>query len=47
MTNRLAIVLGLLLIVMIVGDIAVYGDDHMIFLSKKLFDLVEWVAFWR
>ncbi|UWQ51394.1 hypothetical protein K3722_08445 [Leisingera caerulea] len=47
MTNRIAISLGLILIAAAVIDIALFGDQHMIFLGKKLFALIDWVAFWR
>ena len=47
MTNPIAIVIGILLIAAIVIDIMFYGTDHMIFLGKKLFELIEWIAFWR
>ena len=47
MTNRIALVLGLLIITALVADIFVFGDAHILFLGKKLFALIEWVAFWR
>ncbi|MEX3315138.1 hypothetical protein [Sulfitobacter sp. PS-8MA] len=47
MTNRIAIVLALLIIAGIVIDGYIYGSDHMIFLGKKFFALIEWMAFWR
>ena len=47
MTNRIAIFLGLFLIAAIVLDTMLYGDEHMVFLGKKFFELIEWVAFWR
>ncbi|CUI00952.1 hypothetical protein [Leisingera aquaemixtae] len=47
MTNRIALALGLFLIAAAVIDIALFGDRHMIFLGKKLFSLIDWVAFWR
>ena len=47
MTNRLAILLGLALLVAFAVDITLYGDAHMIFLGKKLAELIEWMAFWR
>ncbi len=46
-TNRIAIFLGLFLIAAIVADIMLYGDEHVIFLGKKMFELIEWIAFWR
>jgi hypothetical protein len=47
MTNTLAIILGLLLIGAACIDIFVYGTEHLLFLGKKLADLIEWIAFWR
>lgn len=47
MTNRIAIVLGLLLIVAVILDGLIYGNEHLVFLGKKLFELIEWLAFWR
>ncbi len=47
MTNRIALILGLTLIGGIVIDLLLFGSDHLIFLSKKLIDLIEWMAFWR
>lgn len=47
MTNRLALVLGLLILGVLLADILIYGADHLVFLGKKLFDLIDWLAFWR
>lgn len=47
MTNKIAIVFGLMIIAAIIIDVSVFGTDHMIFLGKKLAALIEWMAFWR
>ena len=47
MTNRIAIALALILIAAIVVDVVFYGTDHLIFLGKKMMELMEWIAFWR
>lgn len=47
MTNRLAILLGIFLIIVVVVDVVLYGTDHLLFLSKKFLELIEWIAFWR
>lgn len=47
MTNQLAIILGIFLIAALALDVTVYGKEHMVFLGKKLFELIEWIAFWR
>lgn len=47
MTNRIAFVLGLLIVSAIVVDYVYYGTEHTVFLAKKMTDLIEWLAFWR
>jgi hypothetical protein len=47
MTNRIALFLGAALIALIVLDVLLFGTEHMIFLGKKMFELIEWMAFWR
>ncbi|MGP6086001.1 hypothetical protein [Antarctobacter jejuensis] len=47
MTNRLAIILGLFLLGAISADYFLNGGEILLFLGKKLFLLLDWVAFWR
>lgn len=47
MTNRIALILAVLLIGAIAVDVFLFGTEHLIFLSKKMLDLIEWLAFWR
>ncbi|MEM8730409.1 MAG: hypothetical protein AAGF79_10875 [Pseudomonadota bacterium] len=47
MTDRLALVLGIVIVGAVLTDIVFYGSEHLIFLSKKFLELIEWVAFWR
>lgn len=47
MTNPIALVLGLLLVAAVALDAMIYGSEHFIFLGKELFELIEWIAFWR
>lgn len=47
MTNRLALILGLLILIALAIDFALVGDAHVIFLAKKFMELLNWVAFWR
>ncbi len=47
MTNRIAIWLGGLLVLMIGADVLLFGSDHLVFLGRKMLDLIEWMAFWR
>ena len=47
MTNTLSIVLGTLLVAAIAFDAIANDGASLLFLAKKLADLIEWVAFWR
>ena len=47
MTDRIALGLGLLIVLMVGLDAFLYGSDHFIFLGKKLMAFIEWLAFWR
>jgi len=47
MTNRIALILGLLLLGAVALDLFLFGAQHLVFLGKKLFELTEWMAFWR
>ncbi len=47
MTNRIAIWLGLLIVAALVADALIYGSEHLVFLGRKFFALLDWVAFWR
>lgn len=47
MTNRIALVLGLLIVGAVTVDVMFYGTSHIVFLAKKMADLIEWLAFWR
>lgn len=47
MNTPIFLVLATLIVGGLVVDIMIYGSDHLIFLSKKLLDLIEWIAFWR
>ena len=47
MTNRLALIIGFLLVAALVLDIILFGTEHVVFLGKKLLELIEWLAFWR
>ncbi|SIT76001.1 hypothetical protein [Pontibaca methylaminivorans] len=39
----LALLLGALLAL----ELLVFGGTHLVFLARRLFDLIEWIAFWR
>lgn len=47
MTNKIAIWLGLFLVLAVAADLLLFGGDNLLFLAKKLFELLDWVAFWR
>ena len=47
MTNQLALILGILLVGAILVDLIFFGAVNLVFLSKKLMELIEWLAFWR
>ncbi|WP_417721743.1 hypothetical protein [Salipiger sp.] len=47
MTNRLAIWLGALIAIAVAVDLLVFGADHLLFLARKFFALLDWLAFWR
>jgi hypothetical protein len=47
MTNSIALGLGLLLLGGLAVDLYLFGDGHLVFVAKKLFELTEWMAFWR
>lgn len=47
MSNTLAIVLGLLILGLCAVDVFLYGSEHLVFLGKKFYEFIEWVAFWR
>ena len=47
MTNKVALTLALLILTAIAVDLWLFGTEHMVFLGKRLFELIDWVAFWR
>ena len=47
MTNKIAIWLGLLIVGALTADVMFYGTEHLIFLGKRMMELIEWMAFWR
>ncbi|WP_028093093.1 hypothetical protein [Pseudodonghicola xiamenensis] len=47
MTDRLALILGLIITAALIADIAFFGTTHVIFLGKEFYALLEWMAFWR
>ncbi|WP_170557496.1 hypothetical protein [Ruegeria atlantica] len=47
MTNQIAIWLALLILGMFIADYALFGTEHLVFLGKKLYAFLDWLAFWR
>ncbi|MBY6089163.1 hypothetical protein [Maritimibacter alkaliphilus] len=47
MTNRIAIVLALLIVALLTVDAVMFDWANALFLAKKLTGLIEWMAFWR
>lgn len=47
MTNTLSLILAAILIAWISFDVFANDSENLLFLGKKLFDLIEWLAFWR
>lgn len=47
MTNSSSIILGLIIVGLIIGDVIVFDASNLLFLAKKLTDLIEWIAFWH
>ncbi len=47
MTDRIAVYLGLLIVVLILLDVTLNHSAAITFLLRKLVDLIEYLAFWR
>lgn len=47
MTNRIALILGLLIVALFVADALVLHWNLPIFLGKKFAALIEFLSFWR
>lgn len=47
MTNQLAIILGSMIVAAILGDFVLNNGEAVLFLSRKFFLLLDWIAFWR
>jgi hypothetical protein len=45
-TNRIALVLGLVLAALIAADLAL-GLGGLLFLARRFLALLDWIAFWR
>ncbi len=47
MSNRTAVILGLLIVVAILADQVLNGAAAGTFLMRKFIDMVEYLSFWR
>lgn len=47
MNNQIAIGLGVLIVLAVVADQVWLDGSALLFLARKLFDMIEWMAFWR
>lgn len=47
MTDRIALYLGVALVGLIVLDLAANGGEALLFLLRKIFVFIEFLAFWR
>ena len=47
MTNRIALVLGLLILTLFLADALVLHWNLPVFLGKKFAGLIEYLSFWR
>lgn len=47
MTNRIAAIMALIIVALISADIFFNDGVAVLFLMKKLWKLVDWMAFWR
>jgi hypothetical protein len=46
-TDRIALALGIVLIGLVVLDLAANGGEALLFLMRKFFVFIEFLAFWR
>ncbi len=47
MTNKIAIALFVIVAGLFAADFWYQGGEGSVFLGKKFFELLEWIAFWR
>ena len=47
MTNMIAFLLGAVLCIAIAVDVTLYDASNLVFLGRRLLELIEWTAFWR
>lgn len=47
MTNQIALALGTAVLVLIGLDAMLNSGDALLFVARKLWVFIEWLAFWR
>lgn len=47
MTNRLALIMGATILVLLILDLLLMRAANTVFLGKKMLELINWMAFWR
>lgn len=47
MTNRIAVVLGIVIAALCAIDLMLNNGQVLLFLGRRLLELIEWMAFWR
>ncbi|EBA11679.1 hypothetical protein [Roseobacter sp. CCS2] len=47
MTNKLALIIGIIIAALFAVDFVQYDWANTVFLMRKLTALIEWIAFWR
>ncbi|MCB6177217.1 hypothetical protein LHP98_03635 [Rhodobacter sp. Har01] len=47
MTDRLALILALILAAFIGADLVLTGGETLLYLARKFVGLMDWVEFWR
>ena len=47
MTDRIALWLAAVTILLVGADFVITGGASLLFLARKFLDLMDWVAFWR
>lgn len=47
MSHNAWFILFSILLVLVIGDVILRDSQNVLFLLKKLLDLVEYIAFWR
>jgi hypothetical protein len=47
LTNRIALWIGLVLLVAIIADLSLNSGAALNFLARKFLHMIDWVVFWR